>query len=383
MTTHLEYAEHFETAKRLFLSDDPSDIAQGFRKFILEIMPFETSSGRGASFSFLKENRQNKFAMLQSTLTDAVGNGDVEAMLMMGATYHIAGDDINAYKYFKKSADQGDSRAQNKVGFFHEHGCGGAEKSDIIAYKYYKKSADQGYSNAQNNVGVFHEHGCGGAEKSAVIAYDYFKKSADQGNSTAQNNLGVFHELGRGGAKKSAVIAYDYFKKSADQGYLRAQYAIQRMDTKRRVADQNKPTITPAPSPRTALVVPVVTASASAFFSSARPTTQPTLQQKYYTLQQQHKELQEKHSKLENNHRLLLEKEARSDIVNRNISAARQHYPNMLATLAATAELHTTKGKKRTNSSIIEAKDNQETSLSKRVKHTNPPSITRQIRGMG
>ncbi len=45
------------------------------------------------------------------------------------------------YKYFEKSAKQGDSDAQFKLGECYQYGLG-IKKNEIEAFKWYKKSAE-------------------------------------------------------------------------------------------------------------------------------------------------------------------------------------------------------------------------------------------------
>ena len=62
------------------------------------------------------------------------------------------------------------------------------------AFKWYKKSAENGYNNAQNNLGICYEFGKG-TEINLEEAFKWYKKSAENDYNIAQNNLGIFMNL--------------------------------------------------------------------------------------------------------------------------------------------------------------------------------------------
>jgi TPR repeat protein len=67
----------------------------------------------------------------------------------------------------------------------------------IEAAKYFKMSADQGNQDGQSRYGLFLERGTG-VEQNVIEAAKYYKLSADQGDSTGQNRYGDCLEKGRG-----------------------------------------------------------------------------------------------------------------------------------------------------------------------------------------
>jgi len=66
------------------------------------------------------------------------------------------------------------------LGECYEYGYG-IEKNDVKAFEYYKKSAKQEYSYAQNKLGFFYESGIG-IEKNLENAFYWFQKVAEKGN---------------------------------------------------------------------------------------------------------------------------------------------------------------------------------------------------------
>jgi len=63
-------------------------------------------------------------------------------------------------------------------------------QSDVEAARWFKKSAYQGNDMAQLTVGALFRRGAG-VMRSAEEAVRWFKKSAERGNSEAQFNLAV------------------------------------------------------------------------------------------------------------------------------------------------------------------------------------------------
>ena len=57
---------------------------------------------------------------------------------------------------FESRANQGDKVAQFCLAFMFKHGYGVNKPKPEEALEWYKKSAEQGYSPAQNNLGVFY-----------------------------------------------------------------------------------------------------------------------------------------------------------------------------------------------------------------------------------
>ena len=59
-----------------------------------------------------------------------------------------------AFKWYRKAADQGFAKAQGNLGLMYEYGLG-VPKSDIDAAKWYKKAAAQGLAETQSHRDAF------------------------------------------------------------------------------------------------------------------------------------------------------------------------------------------------------------------------------------
>ena len=93
-------------------------------------------------------------------------------------------DYAEAYKWFKKAADQGNAKGQNGLGLLYEDG-NGVTKDINEAVKWYRKSAEQGYAIAQNNLGYLYFNGRG-VDKDYAEAQKWIRKAADKGNRGAK-----------------------------------------------------------------------------------------------------------------------------------------------------------------------------------------------------
>jgi TPR repeat protein len=138
------------------------------------------------------------------------GNADAQASL--GAIYlfgkGVEQDYVEAVKWLRKSAEQGNADAQYNLGMAYDLGKG-VEQDYVEAVKWYRRSAEQGDADAQYNLGEIYLFGKG-VEQDYVEAVKWYRRSAEQGNADAQYNLGVFYAKGEG-VPKSDKMAADCF----------------------------------------------------------------------------------------------------------------------------------------------------------------------------
>lgn len=146
----------------------------------------------------------------------------------------------NSQSEFEKNlalAEQGDAKAQCKVGFAYNEGKG-VEKDLSKAFYWYKKAADQGYALGQFNLGTLYDNGRG-VEKDYKMAFQYYKKAAEQGYSSAQNNLGVCYRRGKGIPQDYDKAAY-WFKKASDKGNKKAKTNLEDLEKVRKEEQQQR-----------------------------------------------------------------------------------------------------------------------------------------------
>jgi TPR repeat protein len=102
-------------------------------------------------------------------------------------------------------------------------GRGGAQDF-VEAAKWFRAAADNGNAPAQNNLGWLFSTGQGVAEDREE-AIKWFQLAAEQGLSLAQNNLGLVL-MARTGEGRNSAAAEGWLKKSAEHGDLRGNVCL-------------------------------------------------------------------------------------------------------------------------------------------------------------
>lgn len=143
----------------------------------------------------------------------------------LGVFYHdgltFKKDERAAFRWYKKSAEQGNCRGQGILGYCYGEGFG-VEKNEAEAMRWYRLAAAQGETVAIYNIGYCYEDGIGVA-KNAHEAVKWYTIAAEQGNAFAQNSLGYCYEDGIG-VEENHIMASKWYKLSANQGYPWAQW---------------------------------------------------------------------------------------------------------------------------------------------------------------
>src|SRR5206468_4449043 len=132
--------------------------------------------------------------------------------------------------------EQNDAKAQYNLGVCYEKGEGvgqveaerarlfGMAGDPVEAVKWYRKAAEQNYATAQNNLGLCYEQGKGVA-KDLVEAPKWYRKAAEQNDATAQLYLGLCYVRGDGVAE-DLVEAYKWLLLAARQGDEQAKKIV-------------------------------------------------------------------------------------------------------------------------------------------------------------
>jgi S1-C subfamily serine protease len=127
----------------------------------------------------------------------------------------VAKDDVEAVKWYRKAAMQGNADAQSNLGACNEHGDG-VEQDYVEAVEWYRKAASQNNAIAENNLGGCYASG-NGVAKDEVEAVKWFRKAAEQNRASAQFNLGLAYAEGNG-VLKNYVEADKWFNLASAQG---------------------------------------------------------------------------------------------------------------------------------------------------------------------
>jgi TPR repeat protein len=140
----------------------------------------------------------------------------------------VAHDFNEAFKWYRKSADRGNTIAQFKLGVFYESGLNatgqGVPRDVDEAYKWYRKSAEQGYPPAQVQLGWLINSGLGAQQNFKEVMY-WTRKAADQGYADAQFLLGWRYFFGKRVPQDFDAAAF-WLNKAAQQGHGAAQHLM-------------------------------------------------------------------------------------------------------------------------------------------------------------
>ena len=159
------------------------------------------------------------FAPLHSRAKDA----HAEKLWQKGRAAYKAKDYETAVKYYKKSAEQGNEKAQFNFALCYAKGEG-VEKDLREAAKWYRKAAEQGFALAQNMLALCYDTG-EGVEQDYALAAEWYRKAAEQGYADAQLNLGGCYSSGHG-VGQDYTEAVKWYQKAADQDFVAAQFIL-------------------------------------------------------------------------------------------------------------------------------------------------------------
>jgi uncharacterized protein len=119
----------------------------------------------------------------------------------------------------RKSAEQGNATAQNRLGLLYNRGQG-VPQDRLLAKQWFEKSAEQGDAGAEVNLGTLYLLGQGALESDQMALF-WFRQAAEQQEALAFAKLGFMYEHGRG-IPQDFIQAYMWYTLSAARGEKRA-----------------------------------------------------------------------------------------------------------------------------------------------------------------
>jgi hypothetical protein len=136
------------------------------------------------------------FVMIALVVCMAAGAQSADKLYKDGKELYDAKKYKEAVPKLKAAAEKGHRKAQYRLGRCYDKGHGVTE-NDVQAFKWYSKSAAQEYAKAQYAVGKCYKDGKG-VEKDRKKAVAWFSKAAKQDNADAQYALGKCYLKGKG-----------------------------------------------------------------------------------------------------------------------------------------------------------------------------------------
>ena len=134
---------------------------------------------------------------------------------------------IEAFKWYLKSAEQGNADAKNNLGNMYYIGRG-IDKNPEESFKLYIKAAEQGSADAMFNLGNMY------VLKKDAIKIDFeegikwYSRAASLSHSGAENNLATMYMCGNG-VDHDYNKAFGLYMKSAEQGNVSAIFSLGNM----------------------------------------------------------------------------------------------------------------------------------------------------------
>lgn len=169
---------------------------------------------------------------VDAELLEAAESGNAEAQYRLAISYHKEGAKEDFLKWMTTAAEGRHIKAQYNLGVLYEKGIM-VEKDANVAVNWYKRSAIQGNPKAQFNLALIYYNGREGVEVDLTKAFLWFSRSAELGHPGALYNLGVMHDQPVGverdypeGVMQNHAKALEFYKKSAEQGHMMAQYNL-------------------------------------------------------------------------------------------------------------------------------------------------------------
>ncbi len=144
---------------------------------------------------------------------------DIEA----GLAAYARGDYGAALRAIRPLAEQGDARAQARLGTMYMNGEG-VPKNAEEGVRWYREAAAQGFVDAQVNLGTAYARG-EGVPKDDTAAARWYRMAAEQGDAVAQGTLGMMYQIGIG-LRQNSSKAVHWYAKAAEGGYALAQVAL-------------------------------------------------------------------------------------------------------------------------------------------------------------
>ncbi len=168
------------------------------------------SNGQGVSQDYAEAFRWYRRAAEQGNAL-----GQISLGIMYEAGQGVNQDYAEAVRWYRRAAEQGDAEGQSNLGNMYRIGWG-VSQDYAEAVRWYRLAAEQDDAAGQTNLGRMYETGRGVSQDYAE-AVRWYRRAAKQGEAIGQNNLGNMYSDGKGVTKDYAESA-KWFKKSADQG---------------------------------------------------------------------------------------------------------------------------------------------------------------------
>ena len=174
---------------------------------------------------------QKRYAEALPFIQSLAEEGNAKAQDRLGFMYRIGigveMDDNQAVYWYSKAGEQGDKYVQNKLGDIYLNGRDVDEQDLTKAVYWYSKAAEQYHAGAQYKLGSMYLSGKGVTQDNTKAVY-WYSKAAELYDAGAQYTLGSMYLSGKGVTQDNTKAVY-WIKKAAEQGYALAQFKLRTM----------------------------------------------------------------------------------------------------------------------------------------------------------
>lgn len=127
----------------------------------------------------------------------------------------MAGDFDNALKWYRAAADQGDTDAENALGFLYSAGAGVPQDFDQ-ALMWYRRAAEKGDPAGLDGLAGMYANG-NGVQQDYIEARRLYAEAANKGYGIAASSLGMMYYNGNGVGPDYEQAMY-WFRKAIAAG---------------------------------------------------------------------------------------------------------------------------------------------------------------------
>ena len=147
--------------------------------------------------------------------------GDFDLQFALGKVYLSGQNYAEAFKWFRRAAEQGDRVAAGYLGVFYANGEGvGEDKSKAL--HWFRFAAEEGDAYGQYILGELYDKAGLGLPQNHVLSAKWYRLAVEQGNASGQNNLGFAYEMGQG-VQRDYVEAVKWYRLAVEQDHAFAQ----------------------------------------------------------------------------------------------------------------------------------------------------------------
>jgi len=130
-------------------------------------------------------------------LRAAANAGDAGAQFILGNTYltgqGVPQDDVEAVRWYRLAAEQGQAAAQSSLGAMYANGRGGVPQDDVEAVRWIRQAAEQGYALAQWSLGLMYAT-AQGVPKDDAEAYKWLNLATTYADASNREEFGEMRD---------------------------------------------------------------------------------------------------------------------------------------------------------------------------------------------